>query len=127
MRSEGYAVFQGLRGFDQPVLDKSIWNLDDCRQAEMSIAGFDRNQDRLTSTRNLRNGYTLGSRGCAENCQTAVCTGSSLPVLSRETVLGVGITTWTLVPDPPDSILIVPDNWRIRSRMPRIPTTEPRA
>ena len=60
------------------------------------------------------------------NGQTANCAGSSLSVLSRETVLGVGISTCILVPELSDSILIVPDNWRVRSRMPRIPTPEPR-
>jgi hypothetical protein len=39
---------------------------------------------------------------------------------------GIGMLTITEVPGPFDSIFISPWNWRIRSRIPIIPTPEPR-
>src|SRR5271166_1571323 len=65
------------------------------------------------------------SRSLKENHQTAVCSGSSLLVLARGAVVGVGMTTRIRVPESPDSMLIVPENCRTLSRMPRIPTPEP--
>jgi hypothetical protein len=69
----------------------------------------------------------------AENCdasesirsQTAVCAGSSILVLSRDSCFAIGITACMRVPELWDSILNVPESWRTRSRMPRNPTPEP--